>query len=816
MGIFNETAPKFWALGIPVMPLHQRDKAPILKKWQSLSERMPTPEEQAYWLNNYQDCNIGLPLGPQSGCVALDIDTENQDLINLILNNVPTSPWVRIGRKGMVLMFKFSGQKTFRIKTVEGETICELLSSRTQVVLPPSIHPITQKPYTANCDLTTVIKDLPYLNPDIEDILRSAFMHYGVTLSTSGFTRTTDYVSQGSRDIKMTSMAGFFANGIIRGELSVKEAIDRMYAWYSSCVEKIAGDEVDIEKGIKNMLSFLVQDVTGPKNKVLPKGWDDNLTEEEKESYGLIFDDDMEEWDYSRLKNYLFEQFNLYAEDSPQRAVVVEYILKKMVYSPNLTSLEEDRLLRYISLNCKTMRIPALKNRLKELKSGELRGIDHTEIAKAVINELTKISLVCYHRDNLWKWNGSHWEILSEQEILCYIANNYGSLPAATRANDHRGIMKIIQTLVPQGLPESSIKGVNFANGYLTTEGTLLPHDPRFGMTYTLPYRYLPEYSQNLSKAMRFNSFLYSCWGEEPDYEERVQALREAIAVTLFGLGPTFTRAILLYGLANTGKSQLLKIIEKMLPPEAISYVPPYDFDDKFKVTLLSESIMNVCGELKENSKIPGASFKQIVDGSTLTGQYKNRPIFNFTPKATHWYASNYMPKSDDTTEGFNRRWLILSFRKIVKKEERILNLGDLIASEEREYIVSWAVGAIRDIIKNREYNLPRSHYQQIREMISENDSLFFYLVSEKGPRKFKDINDKRGTLHVDKLYESYASFCYSQKSSRPIGVRRYYQRLQELSYFMGFKVDNMIIKGITLSNDPSVIEDSIPLEKML
>lgn len=816
MGIFSETAPKLWELGLPVMPLQPKAKEPVVKKWQYLSERMPTPEEQSFWLKNYADGNIGLPLGAQSGCVALDIDTDDPALINLIESYVPLSPWQRIGKKGKVLMFKFTGQKTFRIKTIEGDTICELLSSRTQVVLPPSIHPDTKKPYHATCDLAQVVRDLPTLSPEIETVLRTAFMDYGITLSHSGWTRTTDYVSHGSRDVKMTSMAGFFANGVTRGELSVKEAINRMYAWYSSCVEKVAGDDVDIEKGIKNMLSFLVQDVIGPKNKVLPKGWDEGLTEQEKKDYGLLFDTEMEEWDYEKLKSYLFDQFSKYGEDSVQRTEAIEYILKRMSRSPSLTSLDEDRLLKYIAQSCKFIQLSAVKKRLQELKAGKVKGLNHTEIAKAILEEFQKVSPICFHRDVLWRWNGSNWEILPEHEILSRIANDYGSLPAATRANDHKGILKIIQTLVRQGLPVANVEGVNFANGYVTVKGEIKPHSPEYGMTYTLPYRYVVENSQSLHAAPRFNDFLYSCWGQEPDYYERVQVLREAIAVTLFGLGPAFTRAILLYGLASTGKSQLLKIVERLLPPEAVSYVPPYDFDDKFKVTLLSNSIMNVCGELKETQKIPGASFKQIVDGSTLTGQYKNRPIFNFAPKATHWYASNYTPKSDDATEGFNRRWVILSFRRIVRKEERVLNIGDIIAAEEREAIASWAVGTISDLLNKRDFSLPPSHYDKIKEMISENDSLFFFLISEKGPRLIKKPLETTAKIHLDKLYEEYSAFCYAQRSVKPVGLRRYYQRLQELSYFMGFKVENMMVYGLTMARDSETMENSVPLDKLL
>ncbi|WP_206761700.1 hypothetical protein, partial [Clostridium perfringens] len=86
----------------------------------------------------------------------------------------------------MMLAYKWSPIKTHRVKNVSGETIVETLSSRTQCVLPPSIHPDTQKPYEANCELTDVLHQLCTLPENIEEILRNAITQAGVKLSHSG------------------------------------------------------------------------------------------------------------------------------------------------------------------------------------------------------------------------------------------------------------------------------------------------------------------------------------------------------------------------------------------------------------------------------------------------------------------------------------------------------------------------------------------------------------------------------------------------------------------------------------------------------
>jgi putative DNA primase/helicase len=155
--IFYDTAPGYWATNLPVIPLIKGEKRPAISGWQQFCDRMPTEEEQADWLSLFPDANIGLPLGPCSGLVAIDIDSDDPLVIAAIERVLPASPWARIGKKGKVLIYKYDGHATSRIRDEDGNTICETLSRGTQIVLPPSIHPDTLRPYWSNCELTEAV-----------------------------------------------------------------------------------------------------------------------------------------------------------------------------------------------------------------------------------------------------------------------------------------------------------------------------------------------------------------------------------------------------------------------------------------------------------------------------------------------------------------------------------------------------------------------------------------------------------------------------------------------------------------------------------
>jgi P4 family phage/plasmid primase-like protien len=808
--IFSEHAPAYWAKGLPAIPLRQGDKMPVgdLHGWQYYAERMPTPAEQDVWLRSYPYSNIGLVLGPQSGLCMLDIDTSDETIKKTILDVLrPTmSPWQRVGAKGMVLAYKqpFDGTpiKTFRIKHAqkqgdESQTIVELLSTRTQVVLPPSIHPTTKRPYVANADLLDLLDDLPHVPRELENLLRQALIASGLELSHSGWTRVTDFVSLGSRDNQMIRVAGFYAAGVSRGELTLLEAIQRMGVWHETCVEKVASDDLDINKGISSVVGFLTRDVL-ERNKVLPKNWDEGLDDETKKKYGLDFTEEHEEWSFQQLMNYMTAEFPKHTRGSQQFIEVVNYVLERIARSASLGGIEIGTLLKYIwESSGKQITIGALNHRLKEMTQGEIKGMDHTEIAQAVLGEINTYGEVRFHNQKLWQWAGSNWERREEEEVLRVIAEKFGSMPAAKRRSDHSGILKVMQSLCGQALKTDSRPGINFANGYLTEDLRLLPHDPSFGCTYTMPYRYIPG---KANEAKRFQAFLDRSWtgtdaGPDEDIAEKKMALQELMAATLFGVGTRYARVALLFGLAATGKTQILNLIDGLLPSGVRSALKPETWALTFSPAQLDGKLLNIAGELSEKNKIDGDIFKQIVDGSVITAQEKGKPLFEFRPSAMHWFASNHLPKSNDTSAGFNRRWLILGFEHPVKKEERVADLANQLIAEEREQIVAWAVEGITRLLKNNDYTLPPSHERWIKDVAQMNDSVRFWIESSAGisidpfGQAAKAAGSKNGSHTSEtQLYDHYSGFCIGQGGARPVILKTFQTRMRELGAEKGFK----------------------------
>ena len=774
MSIFKTYAPNMWDHGLPVIPLRPRSKAALAPDWTKWC-REPLPDNvKAEWLATYPNSNIGLPLGSAANLVAVDVDTTDPHVIALIKKHLPASPWERVGKKGFVSLYRYSGEPSEQIKDSNGSVIVEMLGDGRQVVLPPSIHPDTGLPYSENKALVSVLGEITALPPDFMQGMRETLTQEGVDISRkTGLAKITEFIPEGARDTAMTAHAGILARAVVRGERTLSEAFVELDHWCDTYAEKVAGDDVDHDKGKQRIIQFLQRDIEGPRKINLPKGWDEGLTPEAKSHMQVLFTEDHEQWDKDQVQDYLTTSFTEYSVGDPKRADAIDHALEKIARSPQIDNLERERILKWIQ-QASSMgdSIVALRRRVNELSQGDIAGADHAEIAQTVLDDLNQVGEVRFDRGKFWQWGGAHWNELDILHIKRRIVEDYGSLPLARRASDHNGITRTMEALSAKELRQIEIPGINFANGFLTSELELLPHNPDFGAVFALPYRYLGE---NAPKCPQFLQFLAKVWGNDPDYEQKVAACKEAFGATMFGLAPQLSRAICLYGVGNSGKTQLLEILENMLPGYASSSVNPVDWGDKFLPSAMSQSTLNFCGELSEEKRIDGDFFKRIVEGGTISAQFKNRPIFEFKPKCAQWFASNYLPRTRDASFGFGRRWLFLSFNRVVPPREKKPKIGFQIASEEREAIAAWAVQAVPELLQRGEYTVPPSSTNLMSTMLAANCTVRNWLTNSG---LVKVTNDAGDVTQESKLYECYRAHCNLVMGNRSFSRGKFSERL--------------------------------------
>lgn len=790
--MFGDLAPKYWAKGISVIPLFKESKRPVPTSWTDYATRLPTDIEQKTWLAGNFYNNIGLVLGQQSNVMVVDIDIDDPKIIKDILSVIPNSPWERIGKKGKVLAFKYNGRGTEKvIGVVDGQerTIVEILSQGAQVVLPPSIHPDTKKPYVSNCDLLDVIDALPVLPVDTVEKIRAKIGQYVQLKSLKSEKRfsSVEFVSSGARDNQMNRCAGMLARDVIQGKLTVKQALSDMLAWYEMRVQHLNGDEIDVTKGQSQVIQYIHSDLA--KGRILPPNWDEGMTKEEKDLWGFNLEVDQEEWTYDQHIVYIKNLTDTYAKDSLERHTGMEFVLKKLSKSTQLSKLDLDRIL--ISLKSDTkVTVSSLRGQIKEYQAGEIEGKSHTEIAKAVITEMTKrLGELAYHNNRIWCWNGAFWDSIDDQVVRTHIQNEFGSYDLSKRGADHKQILSVIKDQLPQNIVKDGVEilGVNFANGFLNKDLVIMPHSSEYGMTYALPFSYKPELA---GKCPKFFKYLEDSWGGHSDYLEKKVALQEVICATLYGMMTSFAKAVLLHGPGGSGKSVLMNIVSELVPSEAKCAVSPENWSDKYVPAMFVGKILNVAGELSEKRKIDGKAFKEIVSGELITCEEKFQQPFMFKPRVANWFCSNSLPKSDDTSNGFNRRWLIFKFTTVVSDNNKILDLHKEIINEEIEGIVAWALAVFPSLLIRESFTIPQSHKELVSEMALQNSDV----------RQWIDARLTKGETEAEldfiTLYKDYSAYTMHVLCKRALDPKGLQLQLEQILLELGMSDGHVTNRG--------------------
>lgn len=808
--IYATHAPEYLKKGISVIPLRPKSKIPLFNGWQRWASEVIPDELAKSWLVLPSNNNIGLALGKQSNVCCVDIDTDNQTLIDNIIKLLPESTWVRLGQKGCVLAYKHNPSvQTFHLAIVDpenpdsdkGKPILDFLNTGTQVVLPPSIHPDTLKPYVANEDLIDVIDTLPELPSNIYQLLVQAIEASGFELFTSKNKRQLSVnIPKGGRDNELTSKAGVLAIDVLTGNITLKQALDVLDGINENFVEKVNGDDIDIEKHKGNLIKFLFNDMQ-TRNKVLPLGWDEGLDPKFIAELGLS--EEQTEIPYSQITR----EAKLRIEEADAEGVydVIEWVINKLSQRQEPDVLREQELLEFLVDRAKqicksTIRVADLKKSLKDkrrdlnqtilLEGKKLDLNSHTAVARAAIADLSRTTPIRTENKILYKWTGTHWQIYNMEEVKLFLSTRYADLNITKRNSDFEGIFKQMLTLSAKKLNVKGLRYINLKNGLLLQNGKFIEHDLDYGATYTLDYNYAPD-KADPNNAPLFFKYLTDAWGHHSDFKDRVEALRESICISCLGIAPKHARSFLLYGQANSGKSVLLKILTSMFPEEAKASIRLENLSDISQLTMLHNKLINVVSELSNSKVIEGSLFKMLVSGEPMTGRYLYNEAFILNTIAAHWVASNHLPKSNDTSLGFIRRWLIFHFDKYLKPEEVDVNLPDKIISQELEAIFAWAFETKDKVMySNEKLTTPAS-----------SDKFTAELHIKLNPVKQFVHHDKQlafnpsYTIPEHELYSRFRQFQFQTVGSR---------RIMEMAEFAEVFEPLLISCGITKYTDPN------------
>jgi putative DNA primase/helicase len=203
---------------------------------------------------------------------------------------------------------------------------------------------------------------------------------------------------------------------------------------------------------------------------------------------------------------------------------------------------------------------------------------------------------------------------------------------------------------------------VNVRNGLLDVKTRVLsPHSQEFLSPVQIDVEF-----DSAAKCPAIEQFIEDVFPEDSRHH-----IPYEIAAWLMLPDTSIQKAVLAVGEGANGKSVFLTLLEDFLGKENVSSVALHKIEsDKFAASRLVGKLANICADLPTAALAGTSMFKALCGGDLINAERKFQPSFEFRPYARLVFSANSLPRSDDATHGFFRRWLVLPF-------DRTFNEGD-------------------------------------------------------------------------------------------------------------------------------------------
>ncbi|MBC1778933.1 hypothetical protein HCA46_08795 [Listeria booriae] len=274
-----------------------------------------------------------------------------------------------------------------------------------------------------------------------------------------------------------------------------------------------------------------------------------------------------------------------------------------------------------------------------------------------------------------------------------------------------------------------------FANVTLNTNtGKFVAHNPDFMAVMGSPIIYNP-----LARAPRFERFLNDIFLEDEDVIGFVQ--------TYFGyiFSQGHQSNVLLIGVGNgaNGKSTLFNCLEELIGKSYVASVPLNNFNTEFGLEPLIDKKLNLATESDANAFKTG-KLKAITAGESISVNRKNKPEITMILPIKLIFLVNELPILTDSSLGFERRLLILPFKRTFTAEQQDKDLQITLLGE-LSGILNWAVEGLNKLIaQNYCFKIPAA--------LKEASERYFGVGNPVGKFVQERVNPSSGEVIESKL----------------------------------------------------------------
>jgi P4 family phage/plasmid primase-like protien len=301
-------------------------------------------------------------------------------------------------------------------------------------------------------------------------------------------------------------------------------------------------------------------------------------------------------------------------------------------------------------------------------------------------------------------------------------------------------------------------------NGVFNLETkVLVPHSPELKMLVRLPVIYDESKFPTL-----FDKYL-----REIVASENVPLMYEIIGYCLYRRY-NYHKAFMFVGEGSNGKSVYIDTVKVFLGEDNCVNIPLQELEEsRFAKGNLYRKLANLCADISPKALKGTGTFKMATGEDALTTDKKFKDMFTFTNYAKLIFSANRIPQTNDDTNAFFRRWIIVNFPNHFEgaNDDKLLR-EKLKTQDELSGLFNVAVCGLKSILKNGKFTAEQS-MDEAREMyVRLSDSVAAFVMD-----RIEIAGDQFETKK--RLLEVYNEYCRDMKYPA-VGEKTFYKRLNE------------------------------------
>jgi len=289
------------------------------------------------------------------------------------------------------------------------------------------------------------------------------------------------------------------------------------------------------------------------------------------------------------------------------------------------------------------------------------------------------------------------------------------------------------------------------ANGILDLETKeIIDHTPGHLSLIKIPITYDPE-----AEAPNILKFLV-----EIVSKDKIEVLKE---ITGYLLEPSYfiRKSFMLVGSGSNGKSTYLDLLITFIGQDNVSHEPLQDITHRrFSASQLYGKLANIYPDISNVTLKQTGVFKGLCGGDRMKGEHKFRDPFYFFNRAKMIFSTNTMPKTDDVTDAFFERWVIIPFPNVYDDGNEKTNknlLSALTSPEELSGLLNIALEKLKVLREQKRFS-EKMTVEETRDYYQKLSDPVFAFIDDR-------CNiDPNAWIIKTQLYAAYIEYCNKKK----------------------------------------------------